>query len=140
MSFYNTFLSDKPSNEDREVEDIKYNLTRLFESEASLIDLDERLLEINRSIYRFGIEDSQLLSATLDSTQLSIRLATLINDFEPRLSDVTVELRDRKEGENAISFNILANIETQYGSNELVFESKIALSDLTTTLEEDSYD
>ena len=108
MSFYNTFLSDKPSNEDREVEDIKYNLTRLFESEASLIDLDERLLEINRSIYRFGIEDSQLLSATLDSTQLSIRLATLINDFEPRLSDVTVELRDRKEGENAISFNILA--------------------------------
>ncbi|MCL9783153.1 GPW/gp25 family protein [Vibrio sp. S4M6] len=141
MSFYNTFLSDNKLGQDpREIDDIRYNLTRLFESEASLIDFDDRLTQINRSNFRFGIEDSQLLSASIEPTQLAVRLSTLISAFEPRLSNVTVELTERKQGENSISFNILATVVSEFGENELVFESKIALNDLAATLEEDSYD
>jgi len=141
MSFYNTFLSNVDSNQDsRVIDDIRYNLTRLFESEASLIDFDDRLIEINRSNYRFGIEDSHLLSSSLEPTQLAVRLSTLISTFEPRLNNITVELIERKSGENAVAFNILATVMSEFGENELVFESKIALNNLATTLEEDSYD
>ncbi len=99
MSFYNTFLSEAKSSQDsRIIDDIRYNLTKLFESEASLIEFDNRLIEISRSNYRFGIEDSQILSSSLEPTQLAVRISNLVSTFEPRLNNVTVELTDRKPG------------------------------------------
>lgn len=141
MSFWKTFVSDdsKPY-QDTEVEDIKFHLTKLLEAEASLLDIDARLVEVNRSNLKFGIEDIQLLSATLERTQLAVRIENWIKSFEPRLSHIMIELNERKEGDNSLSFNIIAKVKTQHGEQELVFDSKIALSDLATSLEEDSYD
>ncbi|MCW8332971.1 type VI secretion system baseplate subunit TssE [Vibrio sp. SCSIO 43135] len=139
MSFWNTFLSPN-TVKDNHIDDIKYHLTKLFEAEASLVEIDNRLGEVNRSNFRFGIEDIQLLSASLDQTQLARRIESWIQNFEPRLSNVSVELIERKEGENALSFNIIAKTKTEYGDQELVFDSKIALNDLSTSLDEDSYD
>jgi len=140
MSFWQTFVAnDKPSPRS-EIADIKYHLTKLLEAEASLIDLDDRLTEINRSSLKFGIEDIQLLSASLDKAQLALRIESWIRSFEPRFSHITVELLDRKEGENAVFFNIIASVPTQYGEKELIFDSKITLTDLTTQLKEESYD
>ncbi|WP_394251165.1 type VI secretion system baseplate subunit TssE [Vibrio profundi] len=140
MSFWNTFISDSKPYQDAEVEDIKFHLTKLLEAEASLIDVDDRLQEINRSNLKFGIEDIQLLSATLERTQLAVRIESWIKSFEPRLHQISVELNERKEGDNALSFNIIAKVKTSHGEQELIFDSKIALIDLATSLEEDSYD
>lgn len=140
MSFWNTFISDSKPYQDAEVEDIKFHLTKLLEAEASLIDVDDRLQEINRSNLKFGIEDIQLLSATLERTQLAVRIESWIKSFEPRLHQISVELNERKEGDNALSFNIIAKVKTSHGEQELIFDSKIALNDLATSLEEDSYD
>lgn len=140
MSFWNTFISDSKPYQDAEVEDIKFHLTKLLEAEASLIDVDDRLLEVNRSNLKFGIEDIQLLSATLERTQLAVRIESWIKSFEPRLNQISVELNERKEGDNSLSFNIIAKVKTSHGEQELIFDSKIALNDLATSLEEDSYD
>ncbi|MCB5358748.1 lysozyme [Vibrio lentus] len=140
MSFWKTFISDSKPYKDAEIEDIKFHLTKLLEAEASLTDIDNRLVEVNRSNLKFGIEDIQLLSATLEKTQLTLRIETWIKSFEPRLHDISVELGERKEGDNSLSFNIIAKVKTSYGEQDLIFDSKIALSDLTTSLEEDNYD
>ncbi|PML53491.1 GPW/gp25 family protein [Vibrio lentus] len=140
MSFWKTFISDSKPYKDADIEDIKFHLTKLLEAEASLTDIDNRLVEVNRSNLKFGIEDIQLLSATLEKTQLTLRIETWIKSFEPRLHDISVELGERKEGDNSLSFNIIAKVKTSYGEQDLIFDSKIALSDLTTSLEEDNYD
>ncbi|MEZ8492308.1 type VI secretion system baseplate subunit TssE [Vibrio splendidus] len=140
MSFWKTFISDSKPYKDAEIEDIKFHLTKLLEAEASLTDIDNRLVEVNRSNLKFGIEDIQLLSATLEKTQITLRIETWIKSFEPRLHDISVELGERKEGDNSLSFNIIAKVKTSYGEQDLIFDSKIALSDLTTSLEEDNYD
>ncbi|MGD8112165.1 type VI secretion system baseplate subunit TssE [Vibrio sp. TRT 21S02] len=140
MSFWRTFVAQSSITRDAEIDDIKYNLTKLFESEAPLMDIDDRLSQTLKSNLRFGIEDIQLLSANLDQTQLSMRIADWIKHFEPRLSSVMVELIERKENENALAFHIIAQANTQNGKKELIFDSKISLSDLTTSMEEDSYD
>ncbi|MEL0610952.1 GPW/gp25 family protein [Vibrio echinoideorum] len=140
MSFWKTFISDSKPYKDAEIEDIKFHLTKLLEAEASLTDIDNRLVEVNRSNLKFGIEDIQLLSATLEKTQLTLRIETWIKSFEPRLHDISVELGERKEGDNSLSFNIIAKVKTSYGEQDLIFDSKIALNDLTTSLEEDNYD
>ncbi|PMM41136.1 GPW/gp25 family protein [Vibrio splendidus] len=140
MSFWKTFISDSKPYKDAEIEDIKFHLTKLLEAEASLTDIDNRLVEVNRSNLKFGIEDIQLLSATIEKTQLTLRIETWIKSFEPRLHDISVELGERKEGDNSLSFNIIAKVKTSYGEQDLIFDSKIALNDLTTSLEEDNYD
>jgi len=140
MSFWDTFLSPAESQSNSEINDVKYHLTKLFEAEASLTEIDSRLTEVNRSTLRFGIEDVQLLSASLDQTQLALKIESWIKNFEPRLTQLSVELVERKAGENSVSFSISATMNTQYGDKELIFDSTIALNDLSITLDEDSYD
>lgn len=141
MSFWKTFVqSHDTSGPNDDIEDIKYHLTKLLESEASLFEIDDRFVELQRSNFRFGIEDVQLLSASLDQSQLALHLESYIKHFEPRLSQVMVELGERKESENAIAFNIIAKAKTNQGETELVFDSKISLSDLKASMSEDSYE
>ncbi|WP_341661444.1 type VI secretion system baseplate subunit TssE [Vibrio sp.] len=140
MGFWKAFIDSKGSSQTEEVEDIKYHLTKLLESESSLLSIDDRFIELQRSNLRFGIEDVQLLSASLDQAQLAIRLESYIRYFEPRLSQVMVELLERNESENALVFNIVAKANTSRGEQELIFDSKISLNDLTTIMTEDSYD
>ena len=140
MSFWKTFISDTKPYQDAEIEDIKFHLTKLLEAEASLTEIDNRLVEVNRSNFKFGIEDVHLLSATFENTQITLRIEAWIKSFEPRLHDISVELEQRKEGDNSLSFNIIAKVKTNNGERDLIFDSRIALSDLTTSIEEDSYD
>lgn len=140
MSFWKTFISNAKPYQDAEIEDIKFHLTKLLEAEASLTEIDNRLFEVNRSNFKFGIEDVHLLSATLENTQITLRIEAWIKSFEPRLHDISVELEQRKEGDNSLSFNIIAKVKTNNGERDLIFDSRIALSDLTTSIEEDSYD
>lgn len=141
MSFWQTFVQPHDASGPNDtIEDIKYHLTKLLESEASLFNIDDRFTELQRSNFRFGIEDVQLLSASLDQTQLALRLENYIKHFEPRLSQVMVELGERQESENAIAFNIVAKAKTSQGETELVFDSKISLNDLKASMSEDNYE
>ncbi|MDA0149660.1 type VI secretion system baseplate subunit TssE [Vibrio sp. LaRot3] len=140
MSFWTTFINPQPASYKDDIEDIRYHLTRLLDSEASLISIDSRLTQVQQSNYRFGIEDVHLLSANLDKHQLAMKLESYIKTFEPRLNQVMVEIIDRKAGENTIAFNVVAKTNTSHGEKELIFDSKISLNDLTTDMQEDMYE
>ncbi|MGR5362625.1 type VI secretion system baseplate subunit TssE [Vibrio barjaei] len=138
MSFYNAFIQS--SRQDDEIDDIRYHLTRLLESEAPLIAVENSLSEVKRSSFTFGITDVQLLTANLDQTQLARKIETWLTTYEPRLSDVSVEMLERREGQNCIQFTILAKHLSQDGEQTLVFDSKIALGDFSANISEEEYD
>ncbi|MFH0261016.1 type VI secretion system baseplate subunit TssE [Vibrio barjaei] len=138
MSFYIAFIQS--SRQDDEIDDIRYHLTRLLESEAPLIAVENSLSEVKRSSFTFGITDVQLLTANLDQTQLARKIETWLTTYEPRLSDVSVEMLERREGQNCIQFTILAKHLSQDGEQTLVFDSKIALGDFSANISEEEYD
>jgi type VI secretion system protein ImpF len=138
VSFYNAFIQS--SRQDDEIDDIRYHLTRLLESEAPLIAVENSLSEVKRSSFTFGITDVQLLTANLDQTQLARKIETWLTTYEPRLSDVSVEMLERREGQNCIQFTILAKHLSQDGEQTLVFDSKIALGDFSANISEEEYD
>ncbi|AYV20021.1 MULTISPECIES: type VI secretion system baseplate subunit TssE [Vibrio] len=138
MSFYNAFIQS--SRQDDEIDDIRYHLTRLLESEAPLIAVENSLSEVRRSSFTFGITDVQLLTANLDQTQLARKIETWLTTYEPRLSDVSVEMLERREGQNCIQFTIVAKHLSQDGEQTLVFDSKIALGDFSAKISEEEYD
>jgi type VI secretion system protein ImpF len=138
VSFYNAFIQS--SRQDDEIDDIRYHLTRLLESEAPLIAVENSLSEVKRSSFTFGITDVQLLTANLDQTQLARKIETWLTTYEPRLSDVSVEMLERREGQNCIQFTIVAKHLSQDGEQTLVFDSKIALGDFSANISEEEYD
>ncbi|MCY9852705.1 type VI secretion system baseplate subunit TssE [Vibrio mediterranei] len=138
MSFYNAFIQS--SRQDDEIDDIRYHLTRLLESEAPLIAVENSLSEVRRSSFTFGITDVQLLTANLDQTQLARKIEAWLTTYEPRLSDVSVEMLERREGQNCIQFTIVAKHLSQDGEQTLVFDSKIALGDFSAKISEEEYD
>lgn len=138
MSFYHAFIQS--SGQFDEIDDIRYHLTRLLESEAPLIAIENSLNEVKHSNFGFGITDVQLLTANLDRTQLARKIETWLTTYEPRLSDVSVEMLERREGQNCIEFTILAKHLSNDGEQTLVFDSKIALSDFSTKISEEEYD
>ncbi|EDL54257.1 type VI secretion system baseplate subunit TssE [Vibrio mediterranei] len=138
MSFYSAFIQS--SRQDDEIDDIRYHLTRLLESEAPLIAVENSLSEVRRSSFTFGITDVQLLTANLDQTQLARKIETWLTTYEPRLSDVSVEMLERREGQNCIQFTIVAKHLSQDGEQTLVFDSKIALGDFSAKISEEEYD
>ncbi|MDA9556439.1 type VI secretion system baseplate subunit TssE [Vibrio sp.] len=145
MSFWKTFCQSKEVNTlgsepKLKIHDIQYHLSKLFEAEVPLIAKDYRLTEVNRSIINFGVEDVQLLSASLDRSQLAIKIKGWIENFEPRLQDIQVILHEHKEGQNALHFSISAHYQDDFGLQELNFDSRIALSDFTSSVEEENYD
>ncbi|MCG9787177.1 type VI secretion system baseplate subunit TssE [Vibrio mediterranei] len=138
MSFYSAFIQS--SRQDDEIDDIRYHLTRLLESEAPLIAVENSLSEVRRSSFTFGITDVQLLTANLDQTQLARKIETWLTTYEPRLSDASVEMLERREGQNCIQFTIVAKHLSQDGEQTLVFDSKIALGDFSAKISEEEYD
>ncbi|MGF1747905.1 MULTISPECIES: GPW/gp25 family protein [Vibrio] len=140
MTFYQAFISPNDSSKDDELEDIRYHLTKLLESEAPLVAISSYYKAIRRSNYAFGITDVQLLNANLDQAQLAKRLESWLVTFEPRLSDVSVEMVERREGCNSILFTIIARYASKKGTKTLIFDSKIALSDFSAQLSEEDYD
>ncbi|MCW8344585.1 GPW/gp25 family protein [Vibrio sp. ZSDZ65] len=140
MTFYQAFISPTHTSNDNELDDIRYHLTKLLESEAPLMAISSYYQEVRRSNYAFGITDVQLLNANLDQAQLAKRLESWLITFEPRLSDVSVEMVERHEGCNAILFTIIARYASSKGKKTLIFDSKIALSDFSAQLSEEDYD
>ena len=50
MSFYNAFIQS--SRQDDEIDDIRYHLTRLLESEAPIIAVENSLSEVRRKSFQ----------------------------------------------------------------------------------------
>ncbi|MEH6651224.1 MAG: type VI secretion system baseplate subunit TssE [Motiliproteus sp.] len=131
MLFWKTFLAGERYDDDHSalVASVQYQLTRLLESEAPLVDLPPKLGQVEHSNMRFGLDCLQSIRSQQDPQQLTHRIEEWIKAFEPRLSSVTVELFEPEEQSNALHFSLLANLTTAQGTRTLEFDSKINRAD-----------
>ena len=137
MVFWQTFLAREPVGNEHEalVASVRYQLTRLLESEAPLTQLPAKLTQVERSNMRFGLDCLQSVSSQMDKDKFARRLESWIKAFEPRLSEVRVEVYERGEASNTINFSLLARLKTERGSHALVFDSHMNLSDHRVDME-----
>ncbi|MBY4677081.1 type VI secretion system baseplate subunit TssE [Marinobacterium arenosum] len=137
MVFWNTFLAEAPVADEHEalVASVRYQLSRLLESEAPLTTLPAKLAQVERSNMRFGLDCLQSISSQMDKDQFARQLESWIKSFEPRLVDVSVEVYERDETNNAINFSLLARLKTDRGLHALVFDSNMNLADQKVDME-----
>lgn len=137
MVFWQTFLARAPVGNEHEalVESVRYQLSRLLESEAPLTRLPAKLTQVERSNMRFGLDCLQSIGSQMDKDKFARQLESWIKAFEPRLSDVRVEVYERDESNNAINFSLLARLKTERGLHALVFDSHLSLTDLKVDME-----
>ncbi len=139
MAFWETFVNQKSATNRRAklIDSVRYNLTQLMETEAPLVKLEDNFKESKRSVLGFGIEDMQLLQANLDPQLLAAKVQQWVTWFEPRLSQVRIEVLQQDNQKNAINFVLYANLTTEYGSEQLVLDSKINLNNMQVDLEDE---
>ncbi|GGB82425.1 hypothetical protein GCM10011352_05310 [Marinobacterium zhoushanense] len=137
MVFWQTFLADEPVADQYEalVASVRYQLKQLLESEAPLTTLPAKLAQVERSNMRFGLDCLQSISSRMDKDQFARQLESWIKAFEPRLSDVRVEVYERDETNNAINFSLVARLKTDRGQHALVFDSNLSLVDQKVDIE-----
>lgn len=137
MIFWQAFLADKPSRDQEEalVASVEYQLERLLNSEAPLMSLDSRYKEVEASNLRFGLDSLQTISSQMDNDQFARKLENWVKAFEPRLSDVSVEVHERDEHKNRVSFSLLARLVTDRGTHALMFDSSIDVAGQKVAME-----
>ncbi|MGR5284120.1 type VI secretion system baseplate subunit TssE [Vibrio maritimus] len=114
---------------------IHYQLTTLLNSEAPMRLISSSYPEVQRSLYCFGLDNSQSLSSQIDHDQFSRALERMIKAFEPRLSEVSVFVQEGDQSKNAVCFSIMAKVETAKGEHVFLFDSNISLSNQSATME-----
>ncbi|MGR5095687.1 type VI secretion system baseplate subunit TssE [Vibrio maritimus] len=147
MMFWKTFVKQTGSNRtasgninseksgDDLLDAIHYQLTTLLNSEAPMRLVSNSFPEVQRSLYCFGLDNSQSLSSQIDHDQFSRALERMIKAFEPRLSEVSVFVQESDQSKNAVCFSIMAKIETAKGEHVFLFDSNISLSNQSATME-----
>jgi type VI secretion system protein ImpF len=137
MSFWKTFVKKSKSTSERDdlLDSIHYQLTTLLNSEAPMRLIPSVYTETQRSIYCFGLDNSQSQSSQVEQDQFSRALERLIRSFEPRLSDVSVFVQEGDQTKNAICFSIMAKVDTPAGEHVFLFDSNISLSNQQATME-----
>jgi len=137
MSFWKTFVKKSNTSSDRDdlLESIHYQLTTLLNSEAPMRLIPSVYSETQKSIYCFGLDNSQSQSSQIEKDQFSRALERLIQSFEPRLSEVSVFVQEGDQTKNAICFSIMAKVNTLAGEHVFLFDSNLSLSNQQATME-----
>lgn len=136
MIFWKTFLqAEGVSHHDETLEAIRYQLTVLLNSEAPMLSLPKNLKQVEKSTVRFGLDSIYSISSQMDNDQFSRSMEGWIRDFEPRLSDVHVDIEEIETHKNIISFSLMARVSTETGNHALMFDSNICLANQTVSLE-----
>ncbi len=145
MIFWRAFLSKKNYDDPREelIESVRYHLVRLLESEAPLVSLSPKLVECEKSSFRFGIENIQSISSQMDMEQFSSQIENWVKVFEPRLSEVITEVFERDDESNSIDFSLTVRLNddriTNEKERELAFDSRISLAHQQISMEEQDF-
>ncbi len=137
MSFWNAFLNKEQGTErsDELVRSVEYQLCALFGSEAPLMPVSHRFKQVRQSNFCYGLESIQSISSQMDKDEFTRYVRKLVQAFEPRLSQVSVEVFERDETRNRINFSLTAQLNTHQGTRIVEFDSNISLADQGTEIE-----
>ncbi|MBM7071365.1 type VI secretion system baseplate subunit TssE [Shewanella sp. OPT22] len=104
------------------------NVCALVSSRAPLWDEDFQDMNLNNTIANYGV---RYVARSQSKTNIHVILSdirALIQSFEPRLSQVSIELSDEGKRLNTLQFNISAVMHSPYGAESMVFDSVLDLS------------
>ena len=108
MSFWKTFVKKSNTSSDRDdlLESIHYQLTTLLNSEAPMRLIPSVYSETQKSIYCFGLDNSQSQSSQIEKDQFSRALERLIQSFETAIiGSERVRSRGRSNQERDLFFH-----------------------------------
>lgn len=104
------------------------NVCALVSSRAPLWEESLKDSKIDGTIANFGV---RYVSRSQSKTNIHVILSDireLIHNFEPRLSQVSIELSDEAKKLNKLQFNISAVMYTPNGAESMMFDSVLDLS------------
>ncbi len=112
---------------DRLTQAIRRDLEDLFNTQCTLPGLVADFPLLAESVVGFGVPDPSTFALDTPSgrRQLAAALVNVINTFEPRLTDVRVELGgDRGEKRRELRFRIVAKLAVETAP-QIIFESRL---------------
>ncbi|MBC7004890.1 type VI secretion system baseplate subunit TssE [Photobacterium sp. BZF1] len=135
MSFWGTFIAKQNGNEDDLLESIRYQLTVLLNSEAPMRVLPKQFKEVQLSNFSFGLDAAYSVSSQVNKEQFSRSLEKWVRAFEPRLSEVSVFVKESDPSKNIMKFSLMAKVDVQNGEHVFLFDSSISLSSQSAKME-----
>ncbi|MBY5947679.1 type VI secretion system baseplate subunit TssE [Photobacterium rosenbergii] len=135
MSFWGTFIAKQNGNEDDLLESIRYQLTVLLNSEAPMRVLPKQYKEVQLSNFSFGLDAAYSVSSQVNKEQFSRSLEKWVRAFEPRLSEVSVFVKESDPSKNIMKFSLMAKVDVQNGEHVFLFDSSISLSSQSAKME-----
>ncbi len=104
------------------------NVCALVSSRAPLWSDNTYDSKLDGTIANFGV---RYVARSQSKTNIHVILSdirVLIHNFEPRLSEVSIELSEEGKKLNSLQFNISAVMHSPYGAESMVFDSVLDLS------------
>ena len=107
------------------------DLDWLLNTRRTPVPVPEALVELERSLFRYGLPDISSLSA--DATDSSRRLARNVKEaielFEPRLSGVRVSVSESAPGgRKEVRFKVRATLEMEPNPERVEFDTVLEIS------------
>jgi type VI secretion system protein ImpF len=120
--------SDRPRQIDRLRNQVMRDLEYLFNSRRALADFAADRDHLNHSLLTFGLPDfSDQGMVALLSDDLKHAVAQAISRFEPRLSEVQIEIDDLAQGSPVLRFHISALLNVEPEREPVAFDTLLAL-------------
>jgi len=120
--------SDRPRQIDRLRNQVMRDLEYLLNSRRALPDFPADRDHLNRSLLTFGLPDfSDQGLVSLLSDDLKHAVAQAIRRFEPRLSEVQIEIDDEWQGSHVLRFHISALLNIEPEREPVTFDTLMAL-------------
>jgi len=120
--------SDRPRQIDQLRNQIMRDLEYLLNSRRALPDFPPDRDHLNRSLLTFGLPDfSDKGLVALLSDDLKHAVAQAIDRFEPRLSEVKIEIDDEWQGSHVLRFHISALLNVEPEREPVTFDTLMAL-------------
>ena len=104
------------------------NVCALVSSRAPLWEKSLKDVKLDGTIANFGV---RYVARSQSKTNIHVILSDireLIHNFEPRLTQVSIELSDEGRQLNSLLFSISAVMHSPYGAETMVFDSVLDLS------------
>jgi len=123
--------ADRPRQIDQLRSQVKRDLEYLLNSRRALPDFPAERDRLNHSLLTFGLPDfSDKGLVALLSGELKHAVAQAIERFEPRLSDVEIEIDHEWRGSQVLRFHISARLNVEPEREPVTFETIMALDTL----------
>ncbi len=119
------------------------NIKMLLESRKCLTTVSEDYPNVRSSVYGYGLSNQYLNRSDYQGNRLCREIETLLVCYEPRLSEVVVEVEKLNDQCNVLCFRIEATLTLGAASNaghQVVFDSTLNLTDTQLDIREYSID